>query len=493
MNRVLSLLLLPALVTVAAGSPPLTGGFMTGSDSAVYVYWFHPGTQVWEMGFEEDAGTYDVFPSSTPGLYSIAQRAALPRWSLVAMFSERLYLGDHHPNWPGTQFSPFGFSVYAEGSDSLPKGAPLAAGRDSLLPTNTAGDGWVDHAVAVPNLTGEAFWFSHDWDPQTPSAPELKAVQSPDAARFNQLGTGSGETRVWHGIGYAAVFRYRFLTLIPPDSEATAGLRSVNSDSLPAGFTVTRYSSSEGDAVQEWCRTSDTLLWRLPVDPGDSIGIRTGCGDDVEGEGLTLTYDLHRVMPITVAVDCDNCDTVSSFCICYLHVTSNAPDTLQLSLGLDRARMEAPFGQFVLPPMGSVTIPIAITKSDQESRQEMIVIEDGSRYRYPYLVIVDYVWTGPSAVDDPGGKSELGMPFSVLPNPIPPGTSARFRTNVSSGRVDIYNLLGQRVAEISIKPGQDTGWNGRDMDGRAMPSGVYFARVAGDRDRSAVRKFVLLR
>lgn len=493
MNRVLSLLLLSVLASVAAGAPPLAGGFMTGNDSAVYVYWFHPEVQVWEMGLEGDSGTYDIFPTSTPGVYSMAQRVSLPRWSLVTRFSERLHVGDHYPNWPGTQFSPFGYSVYAQGDDSLPQGAPLVAGRDSLLPADAAGGGWVHHPLAVANLTGQAVWFSHDWDPLTPSAPEIKAVRPQGAAGSNRLGIGSGENRVWNNIPYALVFRYRFLTLFASDSEAVGDWRKIDGEPRPQGFTITRYESSKNDSIEVWNQSPDTLLRPLANGPGDSIAIRTGCGEAAEEEALTLIYDSERTLPIAAAIDCGGCDSIATLCLCHLQVVSHASEPITVLLGLDRSRMAASIDRITIPPLESATVPITVTRPADESRPDFIILDDDARHRYPYLVIVDYTWTGPSDVNDPVGSPGPHWLFSVTPNPIMPGHPARFRARVASGPVEIFNILGQRVQRISITPGKDATWDGRDGDGRLLSAGVYFARMEGGRDRSNTVKIILVR
>lgn len=493
MNRALCVLSLLVLVSAVLGAPPVSGGFMTGSDSGLYVYWFHPTTQVWEMGLESDSGTYDIFPASVPGFYSVAQRASLPRWSLVTGFAEKLYLGDHYPGLPGTPFSPFGFSVYTEGPDSSPAMAPLATGRDSLLPVDAAGDGWVRHAITVPNLSGEPLWFSHDWDPQTPSAPEIKAMRPAGAADYNRLGVGTGETRAWSSLAYAMVFRYRLLTAIPPDSEALDGLAKADVDEPPAGFTVTRYGNAGDDGFEEWCRPTDTLLWRLPEGAGDSIAIRPGCGDAVEDDRLVLTYDPDRTMPITVDVDCRDCDSVSNRCECFLQVVSRASDTLRLSLGLDRARMETSGDRIAVPPRGGVTIPLTITAPGERAGRDVIVCRETSQNLYPYLIFVDYAWLGPSAVDGPADAPRPGMFFAVSPNPIGPGDKAWFRTTVSAGQVDIFNILGQRVNRIPLAPGKNAFWDGRNEEGRPMPAGVYFVRLAGGRETSNAVKIVLVR
>jgi len=89
------------------------------------------------------------------------------------------------------------------------------------------------------------------------------------------------------------------------------------------------------------------------------------------------------------------------------------------------------------------------------------------------------------------------------PNPFNPST----RINIAlpqSGTVtaEIFNILGQKVySKVQTLPaGYHTFiWDSRNMEGRAMPTGIYFYRIAIHSDRisdgknSALRKMVLLR
>jgi hypothetical protein len=493
MMRITNLLALTVLAGVAYGTPPVAGGFMTGPDSTVYVYWFHPETQAWDLGVEADGGTFDIYPSSTPGFYSMAQRALLPSLSLVTTFSEQLYIGDHHPTWPGNQFSPFGFSVYAEDDDSLPDTTPIVQGRDSLFSADAAADGWVHHQVCIPNLTGAALWFSHDWDPQTPAAPEIKAAQMPDAVLFNRLGIGTGETRQWSGLGYALVFRYRFLTIIAPDSSFDCGWRKTGNAIGPDGFLITRYGTPGEKAITKWCNPVDTLVRLLPDGPGDSVGIRAGCDGAGGEEELMLTFAPVRVLPISVEVECGAADTSSGVCACNLRVTSRSPDTLRLSVGYDRSHIRTLSDRITVPPEGGVMIPAIINWSSDQSRRFAILFEETSTLRYPYLIMVDYSLSGPAAVGEPRDIQTSDGTFSVLPNPIISGETARFKAGSPGGRLVVFNILGQRVAEFSLDSSGETIWDERDENGRFLPSGVYFARLEGGHGQVATVKLILVR
>jgi hypothetical protein len=83
------------------------------------------------------------------------------------------------------------------------------------------------------------------------------------------------------------------------------------------------------------------------------------------------------------------------------------------------------------------------------------------------------------------------------PNPFNPETEIHFDLPVTSVvKLEIYNMLGQRVRELhnGLKPAGGYGvvWDGRDDSGREVGSGVYLYQLTTDR-YSATRKMLLVR
>ncbi|MDD4051948.1 MAG: T9SS type A sorting domain-containing protein [candidate division Zixibacteria bacterium] len=493
MARMWSILPFVLLAGTALGASPVAGGFMTGKDSAVYVYWFHPETQVWEQGIDDDGTAFDVFPAFEPGFCSMAQRISLPNFSFVTTFSERLYLGDHYPEFPGNQFSPFGFSVYLEGDDSLPARIPILSDRDSLLPENVAGDGWMYHRVDISDLTGDNLWFSHDWDYDTPTAPEIKALRIPVAAATNKIGTGPEGDRQWNGLEYLLVFQYRFLTLIAPDVDTDGAWRKAGTGTGPEGFLITRYASGDDKATNEWCSSADTLLQRLPDGPTDSVSIRAGCDGETGEDALTLAFDPARVLPITVEADCGEYDSSSGVCECILSVISASLDTVELLAGYDWRHVQIPSKRITIPPSGTVAVSATISQSAAGSRRQAILLEDAGRPRYPYLIIVECQSSGHTAVETAPENHGSKTILSVCPNPVTSAGMIRLRTATSQGRIEIFNILGQRVAGLPVNPGGETVWDERDERGRLLPSGVYLVRLVEGRGLPATARVIIVR
>jgi subtilisin family serine protease len=99
------------------------------------------------------------------------------------------------------------------------------------------------------------------------------------------------------------------------------------------------------------------------------------------------------------------------------------------------------------------------------------------------LVTVPLILT----VDDASGASDTpaapGLRLSSAPNPFNPTTEIAFET-AAAAQVDlsVYDVTGRRVRRLlseAIGAGSHRAvWDGRDAGGRAVASGVYFARLA---------------
>jgi hypothetical protein len=134
-------------------------------------------------------------------------------------------------------------------------------------------------------------------------------------------------------------------------------------------------------------------------------------------------------------------------------------------------------------------------------------VTTGITYYY-WLEDVDVHGTGtiygPAAVTagSNGHGGEGGAPAAYalsqnFPNPFNPLTEIAYDLPVDCHvRLDVYNVLGERVVMLvneHQKAGNKTAsWNGRNANGTAAPSGIYFYRLhAGN--YSALRKMILLR
>lgn len=86
--------------------------------------------------------------------------------------------------------------------------------------------------------------------------------------------------------------------------------------------------------------------------------------------------------------------------------------------------------------------------------------------------------------------------LKVYPNPFNPSTTIMFHNpSAQNLKVDIYNLRGQKVCNLydgMLGAGtQNLVWHGKDARGRAVASGVYFARVKGKNKAQTIKMMLM--
>lgn len=87
--------------------------------------------------------------------------------------------------------------------------------------------------------------------------------------------------------------------------------------------------------------------------------------------------------------------------------------------------------------------------------------------------------------------------YHNYPNPFNPATTMRYDLpHASQVRLEVYNVLGQRIATL-VDESQEAGqhqvsWNGVDSDGRPVSSGIYFYRLKTD-EFVETKKMMLLK
>ena len=92
----------------------------------------------------------------------------------------------------------------------------------------------------------------------------------------------------------------------------------------------------------------------------------------------------------------------------------------------------------------------------------------------------------------PGGSVQLNASALAWPNPFHDAVQLRL-PGVDGGTIQILDITGRLVREISV-PEASTGiWDGRNADGLVMPAGAYFARPKDPLLRRDVEASKLLR
>jgi hypothetical protein len=90
----------------------------------------------------------------------------------------------------------------------------------------------------------------------------------------------------------------------------------------------------------------------------------------------------------------------------------------------------------------------------------------------------------------PGERAHGPAALAAAPNPA--RTAVRFSLAAGEGGViGIFAVDGRRIARLPLLAGSPARWNGRDEQGRAVPDGLYLARLEGREGAST--KFLMLR
>jgi len=94
-----------------------------------------------------------------------------------------------------------------------------------------------------------------------------------------------------------------------------------------------------------------------------------------------------------------------------------------------------------------------------------------------YVALLPGAATGIDDFDDP--ESSM-LVLSAQPNPFSLSTRIRLdRRSLSETGIEIISAEGRIVRKLTMRSGALVNWNGNDGAGRALPSGVYYARIIG--------------
>ena len=147
-------------------------------------------------------------------------------------------------------------------------------------------------------------------------------------------------------------------------------------------------------------------------------------------------------------------------------------------------------GQAISADDGIVNIPVDFTLTD-----EFVAIVYKAGYSVDTALLV------PEIVLDAGDDSGNPLPESFalyqnFPNPFNPATTVRFDVpSTAHVVVGIYNVLGQFVNVLlddQVAAGShEVEWNGLDLAGCNVSSGVYFARLSSPGYSQAIKMSLL--
>lgn len=178
------------------------------------------------------------------------------------------------------------------------------------------------------------------------------------------------------------------------------------------------------------------------------------------------------------------------------------PETMSASAGLDLTYKDDGYGHMVallIDPANDTRIPTGRSEMLRIPLTRVSTAKPTVRLNGIKLAASD------AAKIEVAGSQPLPKTFTLLqnyPNPFNPSTTIAFALggDGSGGavkvRLDIYNVLGQRVTTLvdgTLPPGRyEYQWNGQDGAGQQVASGLYFYRLTTGK-QSEAKKMVLLK
>jgi hypothetical protein len=134
---------------------------------------------------------------------------------------------------------------------------------------------------------------------------------------------------------------------------------------------------------------------------------------------------------------------------------------------------------------------VSIEPQEEGTTVDLVVTKQ-NYYRYHQPI---QVHPPIDAEDDPVLQNYLSTNY---PNPFNPSTTISYSLaeNINNPKIEIYNLKGQLVRELELPEEQgikSITWDGKNMQGRPVASGVYLYRLVNDSRAVASRKMLLLK
>jgi hypothetical protein len=462
---------------------------MTGADSGIYVFWFHPSLHAYEQGIDGEVEELNLAPGDVVGQFSFVQKSPFPFMSYITDYRVKINRGDIFPYLAGDQFSPFGYSMYYDSPDSLPVQPAASEGNGRFCGGEPCGDLWAENQINWLNLDGADMWFGLDWADSTPSAPQIKATILPNAKDYNLWGERVGEVYFWNRSMYYLIFRYRFLTPFTIDSQVEPGWRRpLEMVTRPDSFLI----KCHGVISSQYIVGTDTLYFQIPPGKVDSVEVFTFHDNRLEDTSLILRFIDDMVAPLTAEVSFEK-KTLMSYDF-NLIISNCGPEAMELILGYDNNQLEC---LDAVPSVGgyeTAVVPFRLTATESDSLELLITIQDKGQFHYPLLVSAVYPPRDPTDVEEEGDSP--GIPdirIRTYPNPCHGRMVISLPRSVQHSTIELFNVIGQKIKEWSSVGGRDVTWDGRIEGGARLPAGIYFVRVTDSRGAVQSKKIILLR
>lgn len=298
---------------------------------------------------------------------------------------------------------------------------------------------------------------------------------------------GQSEISFWKRV--SSEFNYDFLTFYIDETEMDSW-----SGDIP--WTQETYTVEPGDHVFRWVYSKDNMVssgndcaWIddviFPMASGEETPI-INCGlDEVDfgfvapGENGIQTF------------------TISNFGNSELNGSIETPSNFEVMLTAPTTRDgQRPSMNFTIPANQAKTYYLVFSPDEEIDYEGTMEITSND----PNMATITVPVQGqgyPLDAGDEGVTPYVTELRGNFPNPFNPETTISFSlAEKSSVRIDIYNVLGQRVRTL-VNDTMDAGmhqvvWNGRNQNDHAVSSGIYFMKMKGGRF-TFTQKMILLK
>ncbi|MEW5874479.1 MAG: putative Ig domain-containing protein [Candidatus Zixiibacteriota bacterium] len=384
-----------------------------------------------------------------------------------------------------------GFQVYEDLGDNPGRlrvlafslsGDPIAAGTTSLL-FNIVGNVVAPNAPGLYPITFENAWESISPDPE---APSVQLATSDGVIAIDNLGDANLDTRIDIGdvvavVGYIlSNYQFNLRQFVAGDVTVDALLDVFDL----VGIINLIYGLPIGPSPDQPEINNPPAYVKFEYDVNDgpygSYRLSTETEVDIAGAQIAVAYD-----PRVGAIGAPQLEDDASGLSLQYRDDGSGHLTALLLYNPNEAGSVIRTGQskvLRIPLTGSPasvapvtlrSIKLAATDASE------IEVESASAVPRSFTLMQNY------------------------PNPFNPSTRIAFTISgaqsaatVSRVRLDIFNVLGQRVTTLvdsHLEPGQyEFEWDGRDRSGNTMASGLYFYRLQAD-GRAETKKMVLLK
>jgi len=471
---------------LAGTTPPAQVGFMTGPDSAVFVYWVHPDIHCYEQGGDTGAAELNLVPGDEFGIFAVASRFSFPILTCFHTFSVKVNQGDLYPGLPGDQYSPFGYGVYPDDHDTCPSPHSIMSGANALCGGGPCVDEWAENDVFLPNPAGADLWAAFQWADSTPTAPQLRCQTPAPDGSSNVLGIYDGEKFRWSGLDHRPVFRLHLLSMIALDSVRSPNWRRISPANPPPEAFVIRFFAGGVHVDSTVIFRTDTLIVKVPIRDVDSVQVYSLYEGSRGEESASAALCEDRIPPLMTEIIPAGYN--NEYTDVQLLITNSGEERLELAMGFSAEIIPEGDEVLELRSRETVTVPLRIATEPGDTGRAVIVLQERTRQYYPQLISVSFPDSGQTDADDISERETIQpIELRLYPNPSAGGVNIWASGTSGPSRVDIYNILGQRVASLAITPDAATEW-----DDCAAPPGVYFVRMRTD-DGCITRRLMRLR